>query len=84
MRRQRDVGAVIYFFDAYDGDALYADTEGTNCATAANMRLEATRILMELASDNFSDEDRLRTLTVVARSAGNEQGGRMTLTFSRE
>jgi len=75
---------MTYFFDAYDGDALYADTEGTNCPTATDMRIEASRILMELASDNVSGEDFHRVLTVVARSSGSEQGSRMTLKFSRE
>lgn len=77
------MGPHTYFFDAYDGDDLFADTEGTNCANPAEMRLEASRILIELASANISSEDRDRKLTIVARRGGNALRTTMTLTFAR-
>lgn len=78
------MGGTTYFFDAYDNDALYADSEGIKCRTLADMRREASRILMELATDNFSADDRLRKLTVIARSGAHEGGTTMTLTFTAE
>lgn len=83
VRRERDAGAHTYFFDAYDGDELFADTEGTNCASPADMRLEASRILMQLAFDNISSEDRDRTLTIVARRGRADRRTTMTLIFAR-
>jgi len=80
---EEGAGSNTCFFDAYDGDELFADTEGTNCATPAEMRLEASRILMELASANISSEDRDRKLTVVARHGRSAPETTMTLTFAR-
>lgn len=82
-KREGDAGAHTYFFDAYDGDDLFADTEGTNCANPADMRWQASRILMELAFDNISSEDRDRKLTIVARRGRTERRTTMTLTFAR-
>ena len=76
------MGPTTYFFDAYDGDALFADSEGTDCANLADMRFEASRILLELAHDNISSDDRLRKLTIVARSSARERSTTMTLTFA--
>ena len=73
----------IYFFDAYDGDRLFADSEGTRCHSLEVVREEATRILLEIAHDNISGTELSRTLMVVARDAHQAISAEIRLTFSQ-
>ena len=82
-KREGVVGTHTYFFDAYDGELLFSDTEGSSFADAFDMRREASRILMELAADNISGEEMDRKLTVVARNADDGSRTTMTITFAR-
>jgi hypothetical protein len=84
MIRQGAANNRTFFFDAYDGEALFADSEGTNCASFAAVQFEASRILLELAQDNISSVERFRKLTIVARNSADEPGTTMTLTFAQE
>ncbi len=72
-----------YFFDIHDGERLYRDAEGSDCASLDEVRLEAMQSLPEVARHRIAlrDEDR-QAFTVLVRDEQHNVIYSATLTFA--
>lgn len=57
-----------YFFDLYDGDGLFADTQGTEFENDTLAHREASRTLTEITRDILPSDGAWRDLRIVVRS----------------
>jgi len=54
-----------YYFDIHDGTSIFDDV-GTECATLDGVRVQAMRVLPELARDRAIEGGNRQTYTVLA------------------
>lgn len=73
-----------FFFDFSDGEAFFADSEGTDLVDESHVELEATRTLAEIALDRLPESGPRRlALTVRDEHGRHVMTAALTLEIER-